>query len=254
MARQLVRDAALIHSPEFVQYVYPTFVATGSTAVGSTSLSIPYTTNPAAGTGLVLTVINKYPNNFPTTPTGYTLVKRATGGAGSSGADSGNVAVSVYTKEADGTETGNVAVTITGGNSSLGRILQYSKPAGKTWSFAGAIGSDNTAGGEVTYTYDADPGFRAGDLALVVRGFNSDVASSQLGVYLHIPGCITGPRNGASRISGTTTQGDDCRHGGTEYNVIYGESVGAGYYSSLDDMPSASASAGASVLLRIRAV
>lgn len=249
----LIMQDALITCSTGLPFPLLATAIVGATATGTTSLSVAYpTTPPVAGAQMILVIANKYPTNAPTTPAGWTLEARASGGSGTSGVDKGSVYCSVYSKIAAGGETGNVAVTITSGNSSEGRIIYYTLPAGKTWSIATALGSDNTGGEDFSFLYDSDPGFRVGDMALVFRALNSDIASTQSGVMIRIPGCIT-QRLGTSVVSGTTSLGDDSRIGGTEFPILYGVSVGNALYSSIDSLPGTDVPAGASVLLRLRA-
>ena len=56
-----------------------TFVASGTTDAGTTSITPGYPAGMAAQDLMILTVINKHPPNIPTTPTGWILRKRQSG-------------------------------------------------------------------------------------------------------------------------------------------------------------------------------
>src|SRR5690606_19320691 len=111
------------------------YVNSGSPVNGSTSLSVAYPISIVAGNLLVLSIVNKHAPNFPSTPSGWTqldnssIVYSASGDA----ADTGSVCASVFVKEADGTESGNLSVTISSGNTARAIISQYSKTHGDYW-------------------------------------------------------------------------------------------------------------------------
>lgn len=145
-------------------------------ATGTTSLSVAYPPSIRPGDLLVLAIANKHSPNVPSTPSGWTAPSnnQATGTSGSDGVDTGSVYTTVFTKIADGTESGNVSVTVTSGNSSTGRILQLRAASGKVWSTALASGNDETPGTGWSVTAGSDPGITAGDIVLTVSGMNSD--------------------------------------------------------------------------------
>src|SRR5690349_3513003 len=95
---------------------------------------------------LLAGVVNKYPSNGPTTPSGWTLVGQFSGGSGAAGADVGSVYVTIYSKPSDGTKTGTQTISVPSGNSSLARICAYSCAAGAAWGVAAFGGADSTAG------------------------------------------------------------------------------------------------------------
>lgn len=229
------------------------FVSAGNGAAGSASLSVPFPTVTIAGYLLVLEITNKYPNNGPTTPSGWTLRKQTAGGSGASGVDTGNVYKTVYTKIADSTEGGtNQAVTITSGNSAIGRIWQYGILTTSTWDL-GVCGGAYAASNGVNWsvTGDADPGVVAGDLILAMSAVNTDA-------YTYSAEAITqtGVTFGAAteRGDGGVTNGDDSAAVMSEHPVTLGLGTAAPVYTMTASGTAANNPAGATVLLRLREV
>lgn len=150
--------------------------AVGAPVFGTTSISVPYPNQVSTGDLLVLTVANKTSAQSPATPTGWTAASnyQATGGQGTEVADSGTVTVSVFTKIAQGTETGNETIIITSGTVAAGRMFVVNKDPGKVWQTAMTSGSDETPDSTWSVTAGANPGITAGDLIFVVSGINSD--------------------------------------------------------------------------------
>lgn len=158
------------------------FGSAGSvSSAGTTSLSVPYPSSISAGDLLVMCIVNKQIAATPTTPSGWTLRHTQTGGypdPDAGGSNSGHVRTSIYTKVADGTESGNLSVTITSGNSAGGRMFRYTG--------SGSYEFDS-AGGDAEYGWtnniyiEVDPSnntltgvdVASGDLVLIVYGSNS---------------------------------------------------------------------------------
>lgn len=110
-------------------YPKPTLVAIGTraTALSSTTLSVPYPANIEANDYLVLYILDNPGNtDNPTTPDGWELLSNADlGGTGEH---------FVYRKVADGTETGNLDVTVASdAQGQIGYITHYKGPAGCRW-------------------------------------------------------------------------------------------------------------------------
>ena len=105
------------------------FGSSGAVATGTAALTVPHPTGISAGDLLVLVVGNKHPPSGPTTPAGWTLVTsgQGLGGLGTNGGDRGPVFSSIFVKIALGTETGNLAVTLTSAVGSIGRMFRYTK-------------------------------------------------------------------------------------------------------------------------------
>ena len=114
------------------------YVAAGSSAGGTTSINVPHPAGLQAGDMLLLWVTNKYPASGPSTPSGWTRIHQRSGGSGLSGVDSGTVYLTVYSKIANGSESGNQNVIIISGNSSVGKMICIRKPNDASWLVVGA--------------------------------------------------------------------------------------------------------------------
>lgn len=226
------------------------FGSAGTGAAGTSSLSVPLPASIAAGDLLVLCVCTKYPANPPSTPSGWQAPagNNASGGAGSSGVDTGNVLATIFTRVADGSESGNVSVTITGGNAAIGRMLRYTKAAGATWDLAFAGGSDNV--GDVSWSVVTGAiDIHAFDMVLAASAVNTEAfgfileACAQSGTTF---GTMT------ERSDGGTSNGDDVGMFITDHPVSSGGGSGAVTYTATSGGTATDSPAGATVLLRMR--
>jgi len=228
------------------------FGAAGTVDTNNTQTATPTYPTVAAGDYLILYYFQKYADRSLTTPSGFTLLGSATGGAGTDGtSQEGQVKVLVYGKEATGSESGTITLTTTGGTASVSsaRIFSFTKGASETWDVVGsAVASDNTAGTSLAWTYDTDPGFIAGDWGVSLWGINSDA-------YTHthamsIPGCSSITTQ--SRGNTACTVGARGRHGLVTHAVGSGTSSGVATYTNTASGSATNAPAGASVLVRLR--
>lgn len=184
------------------------FGSSGAAATGSSSLSCAYPSSIAAGDLLLLFVSSKYV--APTTPSGWILVSSAAVGSGT-GADAGTVYLSVYKREADGSESGSLSVTITSGNAAIGQICRYTKSSSKQWDIRLGLAnsSSNTGAGSTSFAASVGPsdlyGY-SGSLLLGAAAINSDVATfSSLSISFSDGGSTV-----TERADTSTTTGDDC--------------------------------------------
>lgn len=221
-------------------------------ATGTTSLAVPYPSGIAAGDLLVLGIANKYPANAPTTPAGWTLRSggQTSGGSGASGVDTGSVYASQYYRLADGTESGNLSVTITSGNAAVGVILRFSPAAGYTLDTANmqaSNGSDNSAGTawSVTGGNSISPALSGGSTYVVVTGVNTDAYT----FASHGFSCGTGVFTRTERVDSGTTSGDDCALVVCEVQQSSGSASGNPVYTATASGSAADAPAGASVII-----
>lgn len=225
----------------------------GPEAEGSTSLSIPYPGNIGVGDILVMMIGNKYPTNGPTTPTGWTAHanNQASGGVGASGLDTGFVYTTVYTRVADGTESGNVSVSIPSGDSADGHIISVRPASGKMWATPVlANGSDNTASSnDWIVTAGSDPGITAGDIVLVASTSNHD----GLGYVSHAV-TSTGVTfsNQVELTESATSQGQDLEVTLSFHLAASGTSSAAPVFTMTSTSNSVNAPAGSSVFVRLR--
>lgn len=227
------------------------FGAAGAVAnTATTTLTIPYPAGITAGQMLIVCICNKYPTNSPTTPVGFTLATNAqgSGGSGAAGIDIGSVYSTVYYKVAVGTETGNLAVTITANNTAIGRIFRYTN-ATNNWDVSAANGSDNTAGTAWLTTMNVNPGLTTGDLVIVSSGINTDLYT-----YSAQAPAEASTTFGATveRQDSGTASGQDCALVVTETPVTAGTSVASPTYSMTSSGTAANNPAGSSVMFRLR--
>lgn len=153
-----------------------------STASG-TSVAPAYPSGITTKSALILIVGQK-----PTTanggtctqPTGWTLIgsKASGGGYGATlGADTGNTNLYVYAKdEVDGTEGGNLTVTVGDNNVCWSYIQRLQSDVDPTWAYA-LVSGDDTAAGNVSIAMGSDPGVAAGDYILGAMCIPTDVTT-----------------------------------------------------------------------------
>ena len=159
-----------------------TWQAAGAVSAASgTSVSPAYPASIAAGDLLILLVGMKPStanSGSVTTPSGWTSVASLTGAGGygaTLGADTGNTNVWAFSKVADGTESGTLAVSVATNNVSWMTIHRLSNATG-VWDVAGATGSDTSAG-NVSVTFSSDPGVTSGDYIVAAMVIPTDVTT-----------------------------------------------------------------------------
>jgi len=130
-----------------------TFVDTGAGSNNELTCTPGYPTVVTATNMLVMSVASRSNNNAtPSTPTGWLAPANNTynGGSGAFGADSGNGRITVFYKEALGSETGTVSVATNITPDTAGfaraRIFQFSKASGVWLAPVVDGGVDSTAG------------------------------------------------------------------------------------------------------------
>lgn len=236
------------------------FGSQGTVASGTTSLSVAYPASISAGDLLVLCICNKFPANGPSTPAGWTLPTdgQRSGGSGVDGNDSGNVFATVFYKEADGTESGSLSVTITSGDCAVGRMLRYTKGAG-AWQISAVNGTDTTPGvGSWNVTAGADPGIAAGDFVVTCSAVNANSAATNFSSHaMTVTGATVG--TDTARLTGTgdtpsggTSLGNDCTLAIADHEITAGSSSAAPAFSMAYAGGTAASPAGATVFLRLR--
>lgn len=228
------------------------FGSGGSAAGGTTSITQAFPATVNAGDGLLLAVTGKYPANLPSVPTGFTLLGTYSGGAGSSGSQSGQTYAQWYWKIAAGTEGGtNLTITITGGNVAKSTMIRYLKDAGATWStplIAG--GSKNTAGTAYSVTADVVMRMLPGDLLVAVTAINSSTPtwSAELAVA---SGATFGTMT--ERTESNSALGDQMSFFVSEHPVTGGPATGLITYTATGSSTLANEPAGASIFVVLRA-
>ena len=234
------------------------FGASGAVDTGTTALAVPHPAGIAAGNLLVLVVGNKFVPNGPATPAGWTLVTngQGSGGLGTNGPDRGTVYSTIFVKVALGNETGNLAVTITGGSGVIGRMFRYTKTSAADWDFAATNGADNTAGTDWSVTGAADPGVYIDDLIIVGSVINSNRMNAA-NPFSSEAVSATGATFGVAieRQDSSTGSGSDLALVVSEHPVAAGEATAAPIFTMTAapaNRVSANTPTGSSVFLRIR--
>lgn len=136
-----------------------------------------YPASIASGNGLVLVRTAKPDTAVLTTPAGWTLVDSRSGGTGLFGNDTGPLVVSMYFRQADGSETGTMTCDSTPATVDVQQavIARYTKGGG-TWDVAGAGGVDTTASTDWSVAAASNPGIAAGDIVQVALCYPTDSA------------------------------------------------------------------------------
>jgi hypothetical protein len=228
------------------------FGAVGTvTTSGTTAPTVAYPSGIAAGNLLILAIANRPNASTPSTPSGWAAPANnsVTGGAGSEGAGTGVVRMTVFVKEATGTESGSLSLSIASGTSCGAVMWRVSRGSGKDWRVALANGADNSAGTGWSAAFGSDPGVTSGDLVFVASAASEDTASfasqalSQTGVTY---GSMT------ERADSAITTGNDLRLVVTEHPVSSGTSSAAATYTMTASGTGSTNTAGASVMIRLR--
>jgi hypothetical protein len=240
----------LLLSPPHAALAQIAFGAVGTAASGTTSLSVPYPAGISAGDLLVSCIASKYPTNGPSTPSGWTLPAGGQGSGGDglgAGLDQGDVYATVFTRVADGSETGNLSISIPSGNAAYAIMARYTKTLGG-WAVAARSGVDSTGDTSWSVLAAADPGVTAGDIVATCTAINTDLAGYSAHAMTQ-----TGITYGAAneRADNGTSLGDDVGLKMSDHVVSSGTSSGAPTYTS---SIASGAPEGASVFLRLREV
>lgn len=163
------------------------FGAAGAIAVSSgagTSVTPAYPSGITSGQCLIL-IVGQKPSTANsgsvTTPGGWTSQGSLTGAGGygsTLGADTGNTNLHIFTKTADGSETGNLTVTVGTNDVCWAVIIRCTANTGSTsWTFGFASGSDTSGDGSVSIAMSSNPGTTAGDLVIGAMVIPTDVTT-----------------------------------------------------------------------------
>lgn len=220
-------------------------------ATGSTSLAVPYPSGIVSGDLLVLGIVNKYPSNGPSTPSGWTLHKQQSGGHGSSGASAGNVYTTVYTKTATGSESGTLSVTLTSATTSLGMmaIIRSTVPGFFGYDVnSAAVNTVSTSWSATTGSMD----LLNGDMVVAFTGINSHLpAVTDTTVAVTAAG-ITFDSSPVDLWSTVLSDGQNAQINMTYHKVTAGSATVAPTYSATIVGSGTDYPAGSTVLLRVR--
>lgn len=169
----------------------PTDGGAAYSAAGGTTVTPAYPTGIAANDVLVL-IVGQKPSTANggtvTTPSGWTLRESLTGAGGygtTLGADTGNTNLFIYTKNTvNGTETGNLTVTVGTNNICWGIIVRIPGGGGTSFTYGTADGSRTTAptSGTAFTTLLTNgttaPNLQSGDIAIWAMCIPTDVLNN----------------------------------------------------------------------------
>lgn len=190
-------------------YGTATYGAIGTGANGSTTVAPTYPTGITAGQYLVLVVTSGSTGDAtPATPSGWTFLATGASTDGTYGVDAGPRRVTAFGKEATGSESGTVTVSITGGGTCRGTITRFTKAGSGSWVIEAQGANDSTSGTGVSMTF-ASMNFNTGDAVLVATGQRVDSAT-QASQSLTASGVTFGTRT--NRAATAVTTGNDHRH------------------------------------------
>jgi hypothetical protein len=175
-----------------------------------------------------------------------------TGGTGAAGADTGQTRLYFWHRTVDGSEPSSDSLTWTFGTAApaIMTLHEFSRDNPGSWSVAHAFGDDasqSTGTGAIDVTAGSDPGFTAGDVAVVAMGSPTD-AGTFSNAALTIPGCTIGTLT--LRGDYGTTAGND---GGLQvWTAPITAGTSSGNPQLVCDVDDANASAGPAVFVRLR--
>lgn len=229
------------------------FLASGAIDSGVSSLSLAIPSGVASGDMLLMAICSKYPPTAPATPTGWTLDGSAqfSGGAGSSGVDSGQVTATIFWRVATGAEGASISVTVPSGNVATGRIIAYRADSGSTWTLGFAYGSDGTTGTDWSVQFTPDPGIVENDVIVTASAVNGNVGLFHSHSFT-ASGCTFGART--ERMDNGTTVGDDALMFIVEAPCTIGPSGGVLTHAATAAASSGNFPAGAAIMVRLREV
>lgn len=230
-----------------------TSVSSGTPTTGTTSVALNYPASIVAGNMLVIFICNKYPNNGPTVPSGWTAPanNQWSGGAGAAGVDTGTVYATMFYKIAVGGETGTLTVTVTSGDCCSGVMYQATKVAGKIWDTPLCTGGacNTTATNPMSVTGAANLSLDAGDLVYAGFAMNGDVYFPVTATAATATGSTFGTQG---LNSGSTASGQDCGFGFRRLEVSTGPSTAAPVGTCTVTTTTAAGPSGAGVFIRLR--
>lgn len=207
------------------------FLATGITASSDTytpfaNLAYALPTGHTTGDLLIACYGGKPYDTTPSTPADYTERAGGANGTTGMGAGSGSVYAVAFTKTHDGSES-NPASTFSAQYSPGIRAMLAIRSAGSTWTVTSCKGSDATATSTTfSATGDADLGYAAGDIVVVLLAHNDD-SSSDSSFAITIAGCTVA--DVTQRLTGTltTSTGNDGRMYVLTARIVSGTSSAA---------------------------
>jgi hypothetical protein len=200
---------------------------------------------------LVLTTVTRFDVGTDT-PSGWTLQASRSESSGADGIDTGAVCTTIFTKIADGTESGTLSVILADEISvSRAQIHRFTKGGG-TWAIGWSRFDFSTpADPMLSSPAGGDPSYQAKDMLLVALGVNGNVCVPE--------SVILDPASAGSDITMTeisylsTGTGADMAWA-VGYAAMTATSSGFELEVLVSGTPTANTPVGAAVVLRLRAV
>src|ERR1044072_6942125 len=133
----------------------------------------------AIGDRMVLLIGSKPDTISMSTPSGWELVGTISGGAGTTGADTGPMTLTVFTKIAASAGTADApgTITITSNNVSAAQILSYGHSASNTSEIVFTGAADTTTGTPMSAVMPLNPGMTVGDYLIACGVIPTDVTT-----------------------------------------------------------------------------
>lgn len=179
-------------------------------AAGTTSVAVAYPTVSAADALFCFASCKSESSDPQINDDSWDDFGAQAGGAGSAGADSGQVNQHFFYKNAVGTETGTKSVTVSGANAALGCMVSVSSNAAGKMAlcpFLSNAAADNTAGTGYSTSHSLSVGFvAAGDVIVVCVTTNTD-ANTYSAHSLSVPGCTISSAS-VQKVGGTANGND----------------------------------------------
>lgn len=224
-----------------------TFQAIGTGANGSTTVAPTWPTTANGYKALAVITSGSTGDATPTAPDGtWTLEGTAATTDGTYGVDAGPRRVTVFSRDCDGTETGTVTFSISGGDTCRGTISVFSKSGSGAWVIQVQGANDSGAHTGISMT-GASMNWNTGDAVLVANAQRVDNAT-QSSQSLTASGVTFGTRT--NRAATAVTTGNDHRHSVDTFAAISGT-------SNVNAAPTwaytaSAAASSASVIVRLR--
>jgi hypothetical protein len=157
------------------------YVATGASSSGTTSITVAYPAGATAGQLAVLQVVSAGSTDpTPPTPSGWMLAGSFSGGGGTFGSGTGPRRLTWFVRELLGGDAApTVAIPSSTGSVIGGEIFTLSRTAGTGWRWAVDLGEDTTSGTAFSAAGSGGLTFKAGDF--VALGYSLALSTSSIG-------------------------------------------------------------------------
>lgn len=221
-------------------------------AASATACPCAYPASIAAGDVLVCVVGVKPFSAFVNIPPGWNPLGEVTNGSVAQGADVGSVKIAAFAKEANGTESGSLTVSITNGNSSYVALYRFTKAAGQAVNFNAAFGTDTTVGTAWSAAFTSNPGITSGDHLVLGGVWPTDAASTVSASALAATGATFTGIVAAGDQNPRITTGNDLGGNTNHCNCSAGTASANATWTHTQTL--ATNNAGAAVIVRLREI